>query len=244
MKLNKKSIIIAAAVVVVAAAAAVFFLWPHGGEDPQFTLPTPTASPEATPSPTPEQGSDVNRGNVLAVLAALQRTEVYEREMRFTTYWDGGESAVKITVKTDGERYRIVREDGSEVRTVVVHGGDYWLWYGDGQDLYRDTLGENRARELDKLMQLLTLEDVGDAPGFAVLDAAFVDYDGARCIYMEYSHGEELESVSRVWVSVDYGLVIAEETLVRGKLAFRMGTNMDTLAITTPPESEFEIPLT
>jgi len=227
--------------VIITAAVVAFLLLPGPEGESEFELPTPALTPELTRPPQEGGGSlNVDRDNILAVLRTLERTETYSRTLRFTTYWDGGESSVNIHVSADGANYYIVREDGFESRKILLREDEFWIWYGDERaGARRGERSGDEPREVDELMQLITYEGLANKPGFQVTDAGYVEYDGHWCIFMEYSYNAGIPYESRIYVSLDYGIIVAEETRSLGELVFLVTTDMETWMLTAPPESVF-----
>ena len=238
MILKRKNIIIAVALVIAAAAVVVFFSQPKK-PDPEFTLPTPLITPQQSPSQTDAGRLDMSRDNVLSVLGTLKRANAYIHEMEFVTYWDGGRSSVTIHVAADGGKYFVVRDNGNESKKFLSLEDGFWIWYNDDKsNAFHGILGEDKTREIDEFMQFVTYENFEETADLTVLDAALVEYDGLSCIYMEYSHGSATDYTTRIYISVEYGIIVAEETTdMIGNLAFEISTM--SLNITTPPESAF-----
>ena len=241
MKPTMRNAIILAAVVIITAAIVAFLLFPGTEGEAEFELPTSAPTPESA-RPSQEGGGSlqVDRDNILAVLQTLERTETYIRTLRFATYWNGGESSVNIHVAAKGPNYYIVREDGFESKRVLMLDDDFWIWYGDERtNAFHGERGGERTREVDELMQLITYESLADKPGFQVIDAGFVEYDSHWCIFMEYSYDAGIPYESRIYISLDYGIIVAEETKSLGELVFLVTTDMETWILSTPPESAF-----
>ena len=241
MILNRKNIIIAAAVII-AAAIAVFF--PRSGRttEPEFSLPTPIVTPQQSPSQADNSDSDLNNENVLAVLDTLNRVDSYIHEMEFVTYWDGGQNTITIHVAADSGRYFIVRNNGTESKKFLSLENDFWIWYGDDKgSAFHGVLTGDRTREIDEFMQFVTYENFVETDGFKALSATLMDYNGLSCIYMEYAHDSAPANTTHLYISVEHGIILSEETTdAAGNPAFSITTT--ALTITTPPESAFVPP--
>lgn len=180
---------------------------------------------------------EIRPDTVQAAIATLERPTQYRRTFRVMQFWSEGSGASEFSVSVNGPWTRTDRTlaDG-RVRHSLTDGEVTYIWFDDEKEVATLAAGSITA---DQEQMLLTYEDVLD---LEVDEIALADYRMAsdmKCIYVETAEDPD-GYVSRYWVNVDTGLLVAAERLQDGETIYRMGE----LSMTADPEftDDFTLP--
>ena len=226
------------------ALGLLIFMLQHftGKEDetPQVLLPPP-----ATHSGNVGSGegadshltvADVTAETVVEVLRELDRADSYAREITVETIWAEGSGTETLSVWAHGSALRVT----SGKKHLLLRDDGLWLWYSDGSRVLR---GERDTRaEADRYQRILTYEDLLDGE-HEIAEASYTEYEGEPCIFVCYRDGA-FDYVSRLYVSVANGLLIAAETYDGDTCIYRMSSGAVDVStpdetLLTPPQGEF-----
>lgn len=223
--------------VIIALVIVIALLYSFGmnlfSDSPQLTLPDPDVIESQEPNTgVPGEAAgvpvEVAPNTVQSVIAQLSRYESYSRTVIVTYFWGGGESeTLSSQVWEDGGWTRVDTTLSSGVRECVILGdGTQWLWYDDGtEDASRQIFtGAVKEGASDLTQRLPTYEDVLELDAAHITGAAYVEYEGQPCIYVE-AEQQVLGYLYRYWISVSNGLLMAAETEKSGMIVYRMNSN-------------------
>lgn len=207
-----------------------------------ITLPQETDVSDTTP----EDGSsnesalalvEIRPDTVQAAIATLERPTQYRRTFRVMQFWSGGSGENEVSVAVNGPWTRTDRTQADgRVRHSLTDGEVTYIWYDNERQYATLAAGAITA---DQEQMIPTYEDVLD---LEVDQIALADYRMAsdmKCIYVETAESPE-GYVSRFWVNVDTGLLVAAERLQSDETIYRMGE----LSMTADPEftDDFTLP--
>lgn len=178
----------------------------------------------------------VTKENVQAVIASLSRADSYHRILTAETFWENGSSVTQTEVWVRGESVRMVISTKDEAKNVLITEGEIFIWNDGTDEAYSAPADEYDA---DEYQRLVTYEDILDISPSLITGAGYVDYNGTRCIYAEYT-GELLGYRHRVYVSVSTGLVMGDETYDGEILIFNQSSSEPE--IITPEDEVFAKP--
>ena len=182
---------------------------------------------------------ELTTNTVQRVIAELERYSSYSRTVTVTYYWgEGGVGSASAQVwANDGWVRTDTGLSSGMVEHSVVGENQLWLWYDDGARIYR---GPAREMTEDLMQRIPTYEDVLALDAADITAAAYMDYDGQSCIYVEARQGD-LGYLYRFWISVDSGLLIASETVSGGKVVYSM-TSRELVSPLTNADEYFVLP--
>lgn len=166
------------------------------------------------------QRVEVTPQTVQSIIASLERSSSYYRELTVETFWTGGSSAVAVQTWVDGgwTHSRQVLPSGL-VRHDLTGEGDVYYWY-DGSSDYRSAPAQ--GHDADLAQRIPTYETVVTLDPESITATAYDDSRGdTPCIYVEVSIPQE-DRLERYWVSVMSGLLISAETEEHNELIYRM----------------------
>lgn len=173
---------------------------------------------------------------VQAAIATLERPDSYQRTVTVEQFWTGGSAAYETAVAVSGEWTRTDRTmpDG-RVRHTIIGSETVYVWYNSERDIYSGPVGEISA---DNEQAIPTYETILDLPADQIITADYRDFSGIHCIYVEAESSDEY--TLRYWVSVDSGLLVAAEKLIRDEAVYRMAAL--TADLTEPSAEMFTLP--
>lgn len=180
---------------------------------------------------------EIRPDTVQAAIATLDRPTQYRRTFRVMQFWSGGSGESEISVAVNGPWTRTDRtQTDSRVRHSLTNGEITYIWYDSEKDYATLAAGSITA---DQEQMIPTYEDV---LALDVEQIAVADYRMAsdmKCIYVETAEDPD-GYVSRYWVNVDTGLLVAAERLQNDETIYRMGE----LSMTSDPEftDDFTLP--
>ena len=172
----------------------------------------PIAAPVQQPHTQYEVGRiEVTRENAQAVISTLSRLHNYSRNVRVTTYWEGGQADFYFNVTVYGDAAAIFsNSQAGPQRHIIIANNRQFIWHtGDSEafDGYIDALG-SAERAADEWQMLVTFEDVLDVNPDSILAAGHILFEGVSCIYVTY-RTELLGFLRTYYISIEHGLVVA-----------------------------------
>ena len=179
---------------------------------------------------------EITPDTVQAAIATLERPDSYQRTVTVEQFWTGGSAAYETAVAVSGEWTRTDRTmpDG-RVRHTIIGSETVYVWYNSERDIYSGPVGEISA---DNEQAIPTYETILDLPADQIITADYRDFSGIHCIYVEAESSDEY--TLRYWVSVDSGLLVAAEKLIRDEAVYRMAAL--TADLTEPSAEMFTLP--
>ena len=239
MKSGRKIVYVIAAAAAAAAIALIIRFAPSGSVDtPAVILPTQPAATETVPQETAgaDDAIEVTPATVQTAVGLLTRADSYSRTLTVERLWDGGSETREISVWARGGSVRIAESAEHGGRSVLISGGEMWIWYAGEDGIFHaaaDADAADEYQELDSYENLLSLDKK------QIVGAGYDEYAGEYCIFAEYVSGS-FNYTTRVWISVNTGLLMRGETWDGETLIHSVSSS--TPDITTPVESVFELP--
>ncbi len=193
---------------------------------PEIVLPAPDTSQSSSSSvPSPSASDQVQRvevkvDTVQSVIASLDRSPSYFREVELQSFWTP-EHSTTTTVRTwvdDGWTRTTQILPSGLIRHDIVGDGTLYYWY-DGERSWRTAPADNCSADLAQ--HIPTYETVLTLDPRSITDAGYQLCGDQPCIYVQVK-GEVAGYEDRYWISVDNGLLIQAETLEEGALIYRM----------------------
>lgn len=178
----------------------------------------------------------VTIASVQDVIASLQRSDSYYRQMTVSLYWEDGSSSTPISVWCDGSWIATQQTTSAGlVRYDLVGDTAHYYWY-DGDNNYLSRPVDSWSGDLAQ--RIPTYEDVLDLDSNTITDASYTAYLDVPAIFVEVSQDSRVE---RYWISAESGLLIGAETTVDDVLIYRL-TGTDTIQTPCPSDAPFTLP--
>lgn len=177
---------------------------------------------------------EIDPDTVQAAIATLNRPSEYQRMITVEQFWTGGSATYETTVNVKESWTRTDRTmpDG-RVRHTIIGPETTYVWYNNEQNVYSGPTGEVSA---DNEQSIPTYETILDLPADRITTADYRNFSDSYCIYVEAALDDE--HTLRYWVSVESGLLVAAEKLIREETVYRMAASSADL---TEPAAEFFI---
>ena len=184
------------------------------------------------------QRVEVTPATVQSVIATLERSDSYYRELTVETLWGDGSSAIQVQVWADGEwtHSRKVLPSGS-IRHDLIGEGTLYYWY-EGSQTYRSAPADSLSSDLAQ--RLPTYETVLELETEHITDAGYETRGDLPCVFVEVTLEEE-DVVERYWIGVDSGLLVSAETDHNGQTVYRM-TAYSPVTTPCPSNASFQLP--
>ena len=198
---------------IAAIVGFMLFNFVFGRDSHAIPLPQQPVTPTAPQPPAQyEVGRiEVTRENAQAVISTLSRLQNYSRNVRVTTFWEGGHADFYFNVTIYGEAASIVsNSQASAQRHVIIANGKHYIWHaGETQPFvgYVDVLG-SAERVADEWQMLVTFEDVLQVNPYDIIGAGHTTFGNIGCIYITY-RTPLLGFLRTYYISIEHGLVIA-----------------------------------
>lgn len=227
MEKDKKAVLaMVITVIILIAVFSGFWLTLFWRETPRVQLPT--AEPNATDEPIGDDGPgadgdllvEVTPETVQSVVGTLTRPDSYYREITLETFWGEEGSASSIAqVWVDGGYTRVATllPDGTVENTIVGEGKRY-RWYNNERRYYT---AEAQEADADLMQRIPTYEDILALDTDRITATGYEAKGGLGCVYVEAAE-DELGYRERYWVSVDWGLLVAAETVKEDRVVLRV----------------------
>jgi hypothetical protein len=235
----------AALIALIIGVSALSSLLFHGPRE--FRLPDVQDSPPQQTDGEPDDSQsgvtrvEVTADNVRDVIRMLRRPESYSRDIMVESFWPGGNAVYNIGVTVMGGVTAMRSSSGGAVKNIVVTDDKLYIWYGGDASPYvgaRDSAGDAR-RTADEYQMLITYEDILALDRGDIIDAGYVEYAGARRIFVEYSSGV-LGYVTRCYISPELGLITAAEEYDGDALIYKMTAG--ACSVGEQGEQAFDLP--
>jgi len=145
-----------------------------------------------------------------ALLQNVTKAPQYFHEFVANEFSDDGNSSIVYKVWYNGADYKIIEEKpGSPIKHMLIKDSTSTVWYSDNSRA-RYT-GTPPAAGIAELFQgIATYDQLKALPPEQIISAGFTDYQGSACMYIEYVQGG-FGYIHKVYVSVDTGLIMADE---------------------------------
>lgn len=213
-------------------------------ETPDVVLPDVNApvSDEAPGSSGSNTGSSqtvsVTPKTVQNVIATLERSDSFYREMTLEQFWSTGSSRTTVQVWTDQDwtHTRQLMPNGLS-RHDMVGPDTAYLWY-DGSSRYESLPADLYSTDLAQ--RLPTYETVLSLPQDSITDAGYEVLDSSPCIYTKVSDPQRDRSQC-FWVSVDSGLLVRAELWQGDTLLYRSSA-LTPVQSPCPEDALFSLP--
>ncbi len=218
---------IAAAIVLIMASVIVFIfltdvnrnrreanivLPAHGGDDGSDTvIELPYEDAES------REKVEINAGNVLSVIRAMERPEHYYLEMESTVYASEAFLTTEIRHWVSGEQSVTRRyKDGDAAAVYTMRTKEnVKIWFEGAEDVYIGALSEYSG---DDAAGIPSYEDVLTT-GDQILSAKYVMEGQRACIYVSAAD-EALSYIKEYYIDVGTGLLVKMETYKGGVLVY------------------------
>lgn len=218
---------------------SLFILNPPSVELPSMDSSTGLGNVSSTPENSSQyQKVEVTPQTVQSVIATLERTDSYFRELTIETFWNEGGSSTLVQSWIDGDwsLSRRVLPSGV-IRHDLVGSNTLYYWY-DGSRQYMSAPADGLSSDLSQ--RLPTYETVLELDPATITSAGYELRGELPCVYVEVTQ-EEFSMVERYWVSVDTGLLVSAETELDGQMTYRM-TAYAPITAPCPATASFALP--
>lgn len=213
-------------------------------ETPEVALPSVDVTQPEDPQNPGNSGTahgetiSVTTQTVQNVIATLERTDSYYREVVVEQFWPGGFSTVTVQtwVDQDWTRSRQQLPSGA-VRNDLVGPDSAWYWY-DGSSQYQTVSADDRSADLT--VRQPTYETVLELEPASILSAGYTMYGEFPCIYVQ-SADETSSTSQEFWISVDNGLLVCAELRYDGEVIYRMSAS-GSMQSPCPSTASFQLP--
>ena len=242
---------VAASFVVLIALLFTFLARFAMHRSPEVTLPQPIGDESVGSLASSDAREAIHRVEVTPetvqrVIERLYRPSNYHRSLVIERYWSDGSGKSTVETSVAGSWTRLDMTNGSTTRHTVIYNGlksdsiephsaGSWIWYNDEKDFYRGAA----SLTADEEQSILTYEDVLLLDKSSILTADYRTLDGINCIYVE-TLPDSSGYLSRYWISVDNGLLVAAERAQGDFLTYNMRGL--TVELGTVSASAFTLP--
>lgn len=246
---RKRTLLAVAIALVVVLALLYSFGLNLFSQSPEFNLADPDAVESREPDSTGPGDSggvtvEVSPNTVQSVVASLSRYASYSRTVSVTYTWEAEQRETVTSQVWEDEGW--LRTDTTFSSGLVEHAilgdGVLRLWYSGGNTEHGSRVWQGEAGEAsgDLMQRLPTYEDVLALDKADILAAGYVEYGGQPCIYVEAGqHGTGY--LSRYWISVTNGLLMAAEREQDGILFYEMSSD-EVISPLTASRQIFSLP--
>lgn len=185
-----------------------------------------------------DQTVSVTPQTVQNVIATLERTDSYYRELTIEQFWPGGSSTSTVQTWVDQQWCHSYQHlPNGAGRHDFISGDTIYYWY-DGSSQFESAPADDHSADLAQ--RLPTYETILDLDPAAITAAGYELKNELPCIYVE-AEEPEVSTLRRYWVSVDSGLLVCAELAREGEVFYRM-TAADTMQSPCPVSAPFQLP--
>ena len=154
---------------------------------------------------------------VQSVIATLDRSDSYYRELTVESFWTGGSSSTAVQVWCDGDWCHVRQAlPSGAVRHDLTGGGKLYYWY-DGSQQYQTAPADGLSADLAQ--HIPTYETVLQLRQSAIVAADYRQLEGLSCIYVEVRL-DDPQRTERYWIGLDSGLLVQAEAEETGTLTY------------------------
>ena len=184
------------------------------------------------------QQISVTTQTVQSVIATLDRTDSYYRELSVEQFWTNGSSSSTVQVWVDRD-WTLVRQllPNNAVRQDLIGSESAYYWY-EGSSRYESTPADERSADLAQ--RLPTYETVLELSPLSITGAGYELKGDVPCIYVQ-SLDSASGNVKHYWVSVDSGLLVCAELYREDALIYRMSA-FSPIQSPCPASTLFQLP--
>ena len=175
---------------------------------------------------------------VQSVIATLDRSESYYRELSIEQFWDNSSSAYTVQTWVDRD-WTLVRQllPSNAVRQDLIGPEQGYYWY-EGSSRYESAPAVDRAADLAQ--RIPTYETVLALDPSSIVTAGYELKGDIPCVYVQ-SLDSGSGNVTHCWVSVDSGLLICAELYRENGLVYRMSA-LSPIQSPCPSDVRFALP--
>ena len=188
-------------------------------DDGVITLPEPTVSSGGSAGSDIGDSDDLDRieitpETIQAVVATLSRPDVYSRNMQIGIYWaEDGEKKYSIdtAVRNRVTSLRSSSSPGVD-KHIIITPDVIYIWHnGDAVPFSAGVSSPAQWYQLaDEWQMLITYEDILTLDRSRIIEAGYVEYEGADCLYAVYLSPLFGHRIT-CYISIELGLVVAAE---------------------------------
>lgn len=242
---NRLMITIAVTILILGAILTSFGRMLLSFDPPPVVLPSEnpgqanSSSDDHTPSgDEPYQRVAVTPETVQSVIATLERSNSFYRELTVETFWGDRSTVTQVSSWTDDgwTHSRLVLPSGA-IRHDLVGKDTLYYWY-DGSSRYLTAAADQNGADLSQ--HIPTYETVLAQDIDSISDAGYDLRGDLPCIYVE-TEDQKLDLLTRFWVSVESGLLVSAEQEQEGQLVYRM-TSYGPAQYPCPSSASFTLP--
>ena len=192
-------------------------------------------------------GVQVDRSNVLRIIAALRRPQEYTYELESVLSYHSAKDSLRIKGAVKGRRSHIqqLSEGGAVEKEIIIAPSGYYVWRRGQVNPYVGTLGReiSEGEELtglyDDASRVPTYEAVLKLDPSWIVDAGYVEKEGEACIYVQVENPLAATQDS-YYIAVSTGLLHWAESEKEGMAVYSM--KMNRVTVENVPESRFQLP--
>lgn len=175
---------------------------------------------------------------VQSVIATLDRSESYYRELSIEQFWDNSSSAYTVQTWVDRD-WTLIRQllPSNAVRHDLIGPEQGYYWY-EGSSRYESAPAVDRAADLAQ--RIPTYETVLALDPSSIVTAGYELKGDIPCVYVQ-SLDSGSGNVTHFWVSVDSGLLICAELYRENGLVYRMSA-LSPIQSPCPSDVRFALP--
>ena len=227
MKKKSAAAVIAALIVVALGFFASFFLSFTDGKDEKYTITLPgQGSAVIDTNPEMEQSNrdqlqtvQVDRSNVQAVIARLQRPASYQYQAETSYFYRESKTVLRSQVWKEDTRTRISQftADGEPGQQILLTESWVYLWGMEGAYV-RYT---RQTQDADLYSRAPSYEDILNMSADQVLEGGTAELDGRLCLYVKTLDERTGETV-RWYVLAENGLLCYAEGSLDGRTTYEV----------------------
>jgi len=223
-------IAVAGAIVLVAVVLGILYFTAVSRSTAEVLLPE-TAGGESV-----EQG-DISGGAVAItadtvrdVVARMARPGNYHSKTQITLHTSAGDTVFAgETWAADGRSLVAMEQPDGGTKYTLTGSSTAFVWYSDAPDRVLELPAGDFSG--DDAMLLYTYEDVVNAPDDAVRDAGYETACGESCVYVLLNEGA---FETKLWVSVEKGILLQAERTLNGGVIYEMTTTFFEQDVAVP----------
>lgn len=180
----------------------------------------------------------VSTQTVQRVIATLDRSVSYYREVTIEQFWEGGSSSHTVQTWIDRD-WSLIRQllPSNVIRQDLIGPEQSYYWY-ENSNRYETLPTSELAADLAQ--RIPTYETVLDLEPSSLLSATYQLKGTLPCIYVQ-AQDSESNHIRHFWISVDSGLLEFAEVYQNDQLIYRMSVS-SPLQSPCPSSVSFQLP--